>query len=259
MNSDIALWILAGLIILMFVVDIVILIRHDRIIRRVGANRQSLEEFQGVEFFFRIFAYISIAVCLFIGMHYICVHHPRIIPFNGLGADYIGIIIGILSGMITLLVGWQIFSNIQERERLDEIRRQFENFRNNINNQVDQLIEQRISIRIDGASRRNQNIILCTTFAQIGLVQLENGELTSAVRSLFNALSADSEDDRMQNDARAHAIEMLEQISIITRENPNNPRFEILASLEDRRLYQRIALNLNNDLIIDLIDRIRVV
>ena len=252
MNSDIVLWILTGLIFILFAADILLLIRHNNVLSRVIANNQQpLEELRGVGFFFRIFAYISIVVCLFIGMHYICVHYPRIIPLNSLGADYIGIIIGILSGMITLLVGWQIFNNIQERERIRDIRNQFENFRNQTRGEIGTFI--------DNASERNQNIILAVVFAQMGLVQLENGELTSAVRSLFNSLSADVENNEMQNDARIHAIEMLEQISILTRDNPNNPRFEILAPLEDRRLYQRIALNLNNDLIIDLIDRIQLV
>ena len=55
----------------------------------------------------------------------LCMHFPRIIDSN-LGFDYMGIIVGILSLLVTILVGWNIFNTLEFKKELEQIKQQLE-------------------------------------------------------------------------------------------------------------------------------------
>ena len=55
----------------------------------------------------------------------LCMHFPRIIDPN-LGFDYMGIIVGILSLLVTVLVGWNIFNTLEFKKELEQIKQQLE-------------------------------------------------------------------------------------------------------------------------------------
>lgn len=55
----------------------------------------------------------------------LCMHFPRIIDSN-LGFDYMGIIVGILSLLVTVLVGWNIFNTLEFKKELEQIKQQLE-------------------------------------------------------------------------------------------------------------------------------------
>lgn len=71
--------------------------------------------------------WIFIIVC-FVGVwHYFCVFYPRFISidkhneyYKNLGIDYWGIIVGFLALLVTLLVGWNIYSTIKAKDDLKE-------------------------------------------------------------------------------------------------------------------------------------------
>lgn len=67
---------------------------------------------------------------------------------NHLNFDYLGVIVGFFTLLVTLLVGWQIFSNIKERERFDklaeandEFRKGVEVFRNELQEKITKMEE----------------------------------------------------------------------------------------------------------------------
>ena len=55
----------------------------------------------------------------------LCMHFPRIIDSN-LGFDYMGIIVGILSLLVTVLVGWNIFNTLEFKKELEQIKKNSE-------------------------------------------------------------------------------------------------------------------------------------
>lgn len=60
-----------------------------------------------------ILSIISAGLCIWA----MCNYYPRL----DLKVDYMGIIVGVLSILVTLLIGWQIFSTIDFNDRLSEI------------------------------------------------------------------------------------------------------------------------------------------
>lgn len=65
------------------------------------------------------YIFMANIACLGFNMYYICIYFPRV-PYN-LGFDYMGIIVGILSFLITLLIGWNIFSVIDFNKKVEVI------------------------------------------------------------------------------------------------------------------------------------------
>lgn len=55
----------------------------------------------------------------------LCMHFPRIIDSN-LGFDYMGIIVGVLSLLVTVLVGWNIFNTLEFKKELEQIKKNSE-------------------------------------------------------------------------------------------------------------------------------------
>ena len=86
---------------------------HERPIKEPTASKNS--------YWMHISFYVFIAniVCLGFNIYYVCHWFPRV-P-NNLGFDYMGVIIGILSFLITLLIGWNIFSVIDFNKKVEVI------------------------------------------------------------------------------------------------------------------------------------------
>lgn len=55
----------------------------------------------------------------------LCMHFPRIIDSN-LGFDYMGVIVGVLSLLVTVLVGWNIFNTLEFKKELEQIKKNSE-------------------------------------------------------------------------------------------------------------------------------------
>lgn len=61
---------------------------------------------------------ILVFVALVFSIISLCVNCPRIFTKDNLGFDYIGVIVGVLSLMVTLLVGWNIIYAINSKNQI---------------------------------------------------------------------------------------------------------------------------------------------
>lgn len=87
--------------------------------------------------YLKAIAWVVVPFCILASLHYLFVFFPRSVNendnhiyFNSLGLDYWGVIVGFFTFIVTLLVGWQIFSTIRERERNERLEKQYDDFRN---------------------------------------------------------------------------------------------------------------------------------
>ncbi len=102
---------------------------------------------------------------------------PRI---GNLQFDYMGFIVGVLAIIVTLLIGWQIFTNITVERTLNEkIKKQHQMIQKELKG-----LESEISHRTSDAS----NIAMALSLAQMGISQVYNEDFSNAIRSLMNAL-----------------------------------------------------------------------
>lgn len=172
-----------GITALLFLGVLAMLFKHNRLISRFPADTQTIaNEIRGIGFYVRIIAYIAIVICLFISLHYLCVHYARIIPFKGTGADYLGVIVGIMAALVTLLVGWQIFSNIKEREQIDRYVEENRDFTNRATATINQF-----RVVITSLSEKVEFLEKCCE---------EKGEEISRLNSLFESVKLWSESHR---------------------------------------------------------------
>lgn len=69
----------------------------------------------------KVVAITLFVVCVVLSFHYLFINFPRKTDTANLSFDYVGMLIGIYGILVTLLVGWQIFSNLKEKERVDRL------------------------------------------------------------------------------------------------------------------------------------------
>lgn len=110
------------------------------------------KEVHGIGCYLRIIIGIAILFCLLISIHYIAVFYPRFTDeiengryVENLGIDYWGYIIGFLTLIVTLLVGWNIYSNIKAKEELRATKED-----------IEKLFEKRIK-ELDNCCKHGQN------------------------------------------------------------------------------------------------------
>lgn len=134
------------------------------------------------------FMFIANSLLLIINVYYICCYYPNTI---GLNLDYSGIVVGVLSVIVTILIGWQIFTNISIEHTLNE----------KIDHRYD-LIKKDIEDIYDVTKRNAQNLIeetkvglgdvkyisISTSLTQLGVSQYFNEDYPNSTRSLMNAL-----------------------------------------------------------------------
>lgn len=96
------------------------------------------------------FAFLLSLVSLFISIIGLCISYPK---NEHLGFDYTGIIVGILSLLITILIGWQIYNTININ---NELKKHINNRFNLLNNQVDRKLYN-IDIRMTEDIKRQIN------------------------------------------------------------------------------------------------------
>ena len=68
----------------------------------------------------------------------LCMHFPRIIDSN-LGFDYMGVIVGVLSLLVTVLVGWNIFNTLEFKKELEQIKQQLEEKEKTLKKQLEEI------------------------------------------------------------------------------------------------------------------------
>lgn len=127
--------IVAGIAFILFGIVVWISCRHYNAINKLNSTLSSLGsteriaiDVRDINLSVRIIAYIALAFCLGVVIHYLAIALPRIYEakenaekLQNFGVDYLGLIVAIFAILVTLLVGWQIFNNIKEKERLVQI------------------------------------------------------------------------------------------------------------------------------------------
>lgn len=71
--------------------------------------------------FIKIVGWIVASINSLASIILLCVICPRFINNENLGFDYMGVIVAILSLLVTLLVAWQIFQTIDLRKKVDSV------------------------------------------------------------------------------------------------------------------------------------------
>lgn len=82
-----------------------------------------------IEWFVTITVVVAILFSCLASIHYAVVFFPRFITieehnsyYQNLGVDYWGIIVGFFSFIVAVILGWQIFSSIKEKEELNRLK-----------------------------------------------------------------------------------------------------------------------------------------
>jgi len=75
----------------------------------------------------------------------LCVIFPRYTSNENLGFDYLGILVGVLSLLVTLLIGWQIYNSISINKRL----RQWDKEKEKLMTRIDEYDKNMIQVKSD--------------------------------------------------------------------------------------------------------------
>lgn len=154
-----------------------------------GANINAdtnIEKKVGIQYGYFIFMFLNIAF-LCVNIYYTCCLFPH--NYDVLSFDYSGIIVGIFSLLITILIGWQIYSMIN----LNKVEKEIEYKITSITEEKQEQIQKEIKKNMERAIRASTLVSL----SQIGLcfyhepASSKDGSGTDkfgdAIRSFFNA------------------------------------------------------------------------
>lgn len=136
--------IIVGISIALFCIVVWISYRHHKAIGTLNRTLSTLRsadrisiEVRDINLTVRLIAYIALAFCLGVAIHYMAIAMPRIYEakekakeLQNFGVDYLGLIVAIFAIIVTLLVTWNIYSTIKAKEELrftkEELEKRFE-------------------------------------------------------------------------------------------------------------------------------------
>lgn len=75
----------------------------------------------------------------------LCMHFPRIIDSN-LGFDYMGIIVGVLTILVTVLIGWNIYTIIDYQKEISKTKKELNSIKQDINTLANKTIQERTEL-----------------------------------------------------------------------------------------------------------------
>lgn len=143
---------------------LVALCRHHKFVKHQSESKENLvTEVRGIGFYVRIIAYIAIFFCLCVAIHYLAFMLPRLLDTESqnthiqyLGVDYLGLIVAIFAIMVTLLVGWQIYSSIKVKDELkafeaakDDFRSDLDTHKQETSNKINEIGGKILELRLD--------------------------------------------------------------------------------------------------------------
>lgn len=180
---------------------LVILCRHHKFVKHQSESKENLvTEVRGIGFYVRIIAYIAIFFCLCVAIHYLAFMLPRLLDTESqnthiqyLGVDYLGLIVAIFAIMVTLLVGWQIYSSIKVKDELKLFEKAKGNFQSELaqhkNETTDELSELRLLI---GTTQMKTYAELLTVTPLYLSAHKENIQRLAEYLDVFKTCSKDS-------------------------------------------------------------------
>lgn len=155
-------------------------------------------------------------------------------PSNDLRIDYIGVIIGILAILVTLLVAWNIYNAIGVEQRMNGImqrqkdhqseqERRFEDYRKEIDSKIESIqsftssqIEQKIKTKVDSA-KYAYIALFNTTQAQVS-VAIKDKDYLQQYSYFQTALCALLQCNNFPSDIRFNIKVMLDEMSILVNQ-----------------------------------------
>ena len=91
----------------------------------------------------RLIVYPLLGIILLIILSILCCICPRITREENPGFDYMGVIVGIFSFLVTLLIGWQIWATIKIDDKIEKaIQAERDKLKYEINKDIDDKIDQ---------------------------------------------------------------------------------------------------------------------
>lgn len=87
----------------------------------------------------RFIIYPTLVICVIFSIFFLCNKFPRIICEEGIYLDYIGIIIGILALLVTVLMGWNIYTVIDTKKVLNDAEKRYEDFQGKTENDIQEI------------------------------------------------------------------------------------------------------------------------
>lgn len=126
--------IVVGIAFILLIIVVWISCRHHKAINKLNDTLSSLGstekiaiDVRDINLSVRIIAYIALAFCLGVAIHYMAIALPRIYEYKkttnelqNFGVDYLGLIVAIFAIIVTLLVTWNIYSTIKAKEELKD-------------------------------------------------------------------------------------------------------------------------------------------
>lgn len=185
--------------------------------------------------FNRVVSIINVLL-LIVNIYYICNYYPKT---ANLGFDYTGIIVGVLSILITMLLGWQIISNLSIVKSLK--------------GELD-INLRRFLIRTKKNIHDTKYIAIATSLAQLGISQFYNKDFPNAIRILMNALVFCFKievHDELYDDVYKHIIKTLKEISKKISGNVTN------FSIEEIILFKDAASKTGDEDIINFVNKFK--
>lgn len=132
----------------------------------------------------------------------VCVNFPR---YKNLGFDYLGIIVGVLSILVTVLIGWQIFINISMEKKINlKLRDVSRSLRNEINDSVSKM-------SIESEDKRRASIVMSLYQSSSSAYNLQKYDfaLWLALDSILNYNMIKNKDAAFNNEEYNNIIETL--------------------------------------------------
>lgn len=182
----------------------------------------------------KIFSIINVIACIS-NLIILAFLFPR---SQELEFDYAGIIVSILSILVTILVGWQIYTVLKIEKDVEK--------------EFVQLYRQ-LSDEIKNKTECIKNSTLLVSLSQLGKTLYNNNNKQEAISTFFNALYFWNEDMTSDLEVESYnfSIQKLEEISM--------EHFSILVeSEEEKEVYVKVAAKLNRPAISKLVLRIEV-
>lgn len=102
----------------------------------------------------------------------LAIYAPRVIRGNNLGFDYMGVIIAVLAILVTLLVGWNIFSTIKAKEELSKAIHDIDSLKHISEKEIKQVSEAMQKIPEEKFSEIKQ---------ALSSLQIKNSELEASI------------------------------------------------------------------------------
>lgn len=172
----------------------------------------------------------------------ICVSLPSA---PNLGMDYIGVIIGILSLLVTMLIGWQIYNVITVDKKIDGKIEQVSKY---LSNNIKEINEETLEHIQKKNDQMEENVVM-----SFGLMRSEyysiNKKYKDALFSYLDVISGLSESTSEENLSMIDfCFEKIKEIYSFT----NKDMFKSLND-EDRASYIKSLLKIDHEIAVDII------